>query len=141
METEPNWWPYLTARIYAEWCRTNSGHVDFVCNVQHEDGGATCMFCAGGLAACSRCDAFEGATPSECPGIPMTGDQSDRVYEGIIDYRFGQWVSGGTVFMLYSHTPPPPDPVPGFITWNWDQIEEYIAAQEYEPRTVDSETV
>lgn len=137
METQPNWAPYLAARIYAAWCVKNSGHVANVCDKQHEDGGWSCMWCAGGLSYCTRCGAFEGATPSECPGVQMSYEQSDRVYEGIIDYRFGQWCAAGTVFMLHAWVSPPELP-PGLV-WDWDEIERYIAAQEYEPRTVDAD--
>jgi len=67
----------------------------------------------------------------------MTAGQSDAVYGCIIDYRFGQWVSGGTVFMLHAWVSPPE--LPPHLRWDWDEIERYIAAQEYEPRTVDAE--
>jgi hypothetical protein len=139
METQPNWEPYIAARVYAKWCQKNSGHVDYICNGFHTESQQNCMFCDGGLSVCIRCGAFEGATPSECPGVEMTEDQRQRVYRCIIDYRFGQWVSGGTVFMLHAWVSPPPDPVPGFLGWNWAQIEEHIASQDYEPLTVDAD--
>lgn len=66
-------------------------HVDYVCTVQHENGGWTCQFCAGGLFACSVCGAFEGATPDECPGVKMTEMQTDQVYAGVLNYRAGEW--------------------------------------------------
>lgn len=53
-----------------------------------------CMFCDGGLSACTVCHAFEGAWPDECPGEPMTADQVDEVYAGQINYRDGQWRPG-----------------------------------------------
>lgn len=135
--TQPNWAPYIAARVYAAWCANNHGHVDYICNGFHTEDNQSCMFCDGGLSACIRCNAFEGATPSECPGVPMTRDQSDRVYDGIIDYRFGQWVSGGTVFMMHLWVSPPE--LPPHLQWDWDEIESYIATQEYEPRTVDAD--
>jgi hypothetical protein len=137
METQPNWYPYIAARVYADWCQKNSGHVPYVCDAQHEDGGWNCMFCAGGLTYCTRCSAFEGATPSECPGVSMSPEQADAVYACIIDYRFGQWCSAGTVFMLHAWVSPPE--LPPHLRWDWDEIERYIAAQEYEPRTVDAD--
>jgi hypothetical protein len=137
METKPNWAPYIAARIYADWCAKNHGHVDYICNGFHTESQQSCMFCDGGLSACIRCNAFEGATPSECPGVPMTPDQSDRVYAGIIDYRFGQWCAAGTVFMLHLWVSPPA--LPPHLQWDWDEIERYIAAQEYEPRVVDAD--
>jgi hypothetical protein len=50
-----------------------------------------CMFCDGGLSACTVCDAFEGAWPDECPGERMTYRQSDEVYAGRLNFRDGQW--------------------------------------------------
>lgn len=50
-----------------------------------------CMFCDGGLSACTVCHAFEGAWPDECPGAPMTADQVDAVYDGQLNFRDGQW--------------------------------------------------
>lgn len=71
--------------------KTDDGHVLHVCPGKHEDGGWSCMFCAGGLSACDRCGAFEGAWPDECPGTAMTGEQSDAVYAGRLNYRDGGW--------------------------------------------------
>lgn len=133
--TDGQWAEWLAHAVYAQWCRKNSGHVQYVCTQDHEDGREQyCMFCGGGLFACSRCGAFEGATPSECPGITMTADQADRVYDCVIDFRFGQWVSGGCVTMYH---PPVPDPGPG-MQWDWKQIEQYLLTQEYEPMVVDA---
>lgn len=67
-------------------------HIDYVCPGEHDDGGWTCQFCAGGLWACSVCSGFEGAMPTQCPGTGMTADQSDLVYGGLLDYRKGAWV-------------------------------------------------
>lgn len=50
-----------------------------------------CMFCDGGLFACTVCGAFEGATPDDCPGRLMTADESDAVYAGQLNYRAGEW--------------------------------------------------
>jgi hypothetical protein len=69
-------------------------HVDYVCKRDHEDGGWSCQFCAGGLWACSVCDGFEGAMPTQCPGARMTADQSDAVYKGRLDFRAGRWWLG-----------------------------------------------
>lgn len=66
------------------------GHVAFVCPPGCES--ITCQFCEGGLFACSVCGAFEGATPTECPGWQMPYDLSDAVYEGLADYRGGRWL-------------------------------------------------
>lgn len=77
-----------------------SGHVAYVCDKDHENGGWTCQFCAGGLFACTRCDSFEGATTTHCPGARMTAEEHDAVYAGELDYRAGEWVKVGS-----PHTP------------------------------------
>lgn len=61
------------------------GHVDAVCNCD----GTGCMFCVGGLSACSICGGLEGSLPTFCPGRAMTADETDQVYGGILDYRRG----------------------------------------------------
>ena len=50
-----------------------------------------------GCAACRICGGMEGSIPTECPGIKMTAEQSDDVYEGRADFRDGVWVSGPAV--------------------------------------------
>lgn len=77
-----------------------SGHIAHVCTEKHEDGGWRCMFCAGGLFACTECDSFEGATTTHCPRVQMTSEQHDAVYAGTLDYRAGKWVEAGS-----PHTP------------------------------------
>lgn len=69
------------------------GHEAYVCRSEHEDGGWQCMFCAGGLTACTRCGGFEGAMPTQCPGETMVREVYDAVYAGTVDYRDGQWVN------------------------------------------------
>lgn len=76
--------------------KEESGHVDYVCTTEHEDGGWSCQFCAGGLFACARCGSFEGATTTHCPGVRMTAEQHDAVYAGELDYRAGEWVKAGS---------------------------------------------
>jgi len=68
-----------------------SNHVEYICDIEHDDGGWNCMFCAGGLFACTVCDAFEGATPDHCPGERMTPEQSEAVYAGKLNFRDGRW--------------------------------------------------
>lgn len=72
--------------------KTGTQHIDFVCKIEHEDGGWTCQFCAGGLFACSVCASFEGATTTHCPGYDMDYEQRDDVYEGRRDFRWGRWI-------------------------------------------------
>lgn len=67
-------------------------HVDLVCDPSgHEDGGASCQFCAGGLWACTECGGFEGSMPTQCPKVDMSSQQRDLVYTGKADYRGGGW--------------------------------------------------
>lgn len=77
-----------------------SGHVAYECPGEHEDGGWTCMFCAGGLFSCTRCGSFEGGTTTHCPGEQMGANINDAVYAGQVDYREGEWVPVGS-----PHTP------------------------------------
>lgn len=73
----------------------DDGHVLLVHPPGHHDGdldsGVHCMFCEGGLSACTVCGAFEGAWPDQCPGEPMTAYVSDSVYAGSLNYRDGAW--------------------------------------------------
>jgi hypothetical protein len=64
------------------------GHVPLV----HENCDLyACQFCDGGLFACTVCDAFEGATPDQCPGRRMTIAESGAVYRGRLNFRDGRW--------------------------------------------------
>lgn len=62
-------------------------HVTHVCTCDRP----ACMFCDGGLFACDVCNAFEGATPDDCPGRPMAEEESEAVYRGELNYRDGAW--------------------------------------------------
>lgn len=64
-------------------------HTKYVCKKDH--GESHCMFCDGGLFACSVCNGFEGAMPSECPGAPMDSFTSDKVYTTDLDFLNGTW--------------------------------------------------
>lgn len=57
----------------------------------HDEGHRPCIFCDGGLSACSVCNAFEGAWPDECPGVRMSSEQIEAVYDGTLNYRAGEW--------------------------------------------------
>jgi hypothetical protein len=71
------------------------GHVLLVCNKScRRNDYRNCMWCDGGLTACTLCYAFEGAWPDECPGVPMAHDQSKAVHAGELNYRDGQWREG-----------------------------------------------
>lgn len=74
-----------------------SGHVLVVHERGYHDDnewGRPCIFCDGGLSACSVCRAFEGAWPDECPSKPMTTEQSNAVYAGYLNFRAGAWQDG-----------------------------------------------
>lgn len=88
-----------------------SGHVAYVCDGKHDDGGWSCQFCGGGLFSCTRCGSFEGMTTTHCPGRRMTKEEGDAVYAGTLDFRreapesadganSGTWVHVGS-----PHTP------------------------------------
>ena len=67
-------------------------HVQWDCKRDgHCKQGDLCQFCDGGLASCSRCNGFEGALSSECPGVAY--DQ-DKVYAGTLNYVCGEWTQG-----------------------------------------------
>lgn len=68
----------------------DTGHVDLVCTCYRTG----CMFCDGGLWACTICCGLEGSMPSTCPGQRMTHEQTRAVYAGTLDYRNGQWTEG-----------------------------------------------
>lgn len=76
------------------------------------DSGA-CQWCEGGLEVCSQCDAFEGATPTECPKRRMAYDEADAVYAGELDFRQGAWQARTTRWLETSrawqdhHAPEP----------------------------------
>lgn len=77
----------MTNRLYSF---EDSGHVA----VKHEPmcDNPSCMFCVGGLFACTRCGSFEGATTMHCPGVEMTEEQRDLVYKADLDFRDGEWI-------------------------------------------------
>jgi len=53
-----------------------------------------CMFCDGGLGACTVCGGAEGTLTTECCGRRLTEEEKDKVYkEGTLDYLDGQWVN------------------------------------------------
>lgn len=69
-----------------------------------------CMFCDGGLFECTACRSFEGATTTECPGVPMNADQIDRVYEGLLDYFDGRWHERASRYSPAFYKPRAPKP-------------------------------
>jgi len=67
-------------------------HTRVVCKGGHEYPG--CMFCDGGLYACSICGTMEGAVPSECPGYIIPLGKVQAIYAGELDYKDGKWIEG-----------------------------------------------
>ena len=53
-----------------------------------------CMFCDGGLGACTVCGGFEGTLSTECAGRELHPNTLNAIWKGHIDYRDGRWVTG-----------------------------------------------
>lgn len=47
-----------------------------------------------GLKHCKICGGAEGSLPTDCPGVKMTPEQDDAVYQGLLDYTGGAWAPG-----------------------------------------------
>ena len=43
-----------------------------------------------GLGGCTVCGTWEGETPTDCPGRPMSDREKEMVLNGDIDYRVSQ---------------------------------------------------
>jgi hypothetical protein len=71
-----------------------SCHIWFKCepNAHDDDYYAIhCMFCDGGLSACTVCGGLEGALTTQCPGRKLTEDELDRVYGFLLDFNHNRW--------------------------------------------------
>lgn len=55
-----------------------------------ENKCGACNLCC--LAVCKECGLYEGALTTHCPGRPVSFDDSQRIYEGKLNYRGGIWV-------------------------------------------------
>ncbi len=76
-------------------------HVDYVCPPGYHDNeyyAHQCMFCDGGLTACTVCNGFEGAMTTQCPGRRMTTTENDEVYAGKLDFRGGRWAAATSFY-------------------------------------------
>lgn len=74
----------------------SSEHIAYVCpGTDPACDNGTCVFCRDELTACTRCFGLsEGCSmTTDCPGEPMTADQSNDVEDGKTDYRNGVWVN------------------------------------------------
>lgn len=57
-------------------------------------GSVGCMFCDGGLSACTVCGGLEGTLTTDCCGHRLTTQEEHEIYDlGILDFRNGQWVN------------------------------------------------
>lgn len=54
-----------------------------------------CAICEGGLALCEVCNGFEGSLTTECCGEKVPEAKLKQVYEGVLDFKNGRWVSIG----------------------------------------------
>lgn len=72
-----------------------SCHIKYVCakdaHNNDMDGGWSCMFCQGGLFACTVCDGLEGALTTQCPGRKLSADEIDDVYALKMDFNHNMW--------------------------------------------------
>ncbi len=79
-----------------------SGSVLHPCDCE-EDGGWTCIVCAGGLAYCVACGGAESSMPTHCPGYIIEEEVLEAVSAGEVDYdwrhgwirRDAAWVRTG----------------------------------------------
>lgn len=46
-----------------------------------------CLFCEGGIAACTRCGGGEASLPTDCPGSKMGFVIESAITCGMLDYR------------------------------------------------------
>lgn len=67
----------------------NTGHVDVKCTNDYCVG---CVFCTGGLSACTVCGGAESSMPSTCPGELMDEETSNAVQAQRRDFRGGKWI-------------------------------------------------
>jgi hypothetical protein len=51
-----------------------------------------CIWCGGGLSACTVCWGLEGSLPSHCPGAEMDDHTATKVYHQALDFINGAWV-------------------------------------------------
>jgi len=53
-----------------------------------------CMVCDGGLFICTVCHTMEGALTTNCCGMPIGPNLTERIYAGRVDYVGDEWVLG-----------------------------------------------
>lgn len=70
------WKPAVEHSIRQNGCRDNCG---------------SCPLCT--LTICTSCQQYEGALTTHCPQ-ELYDEKAEDVYEGLLDFRFGNWVKG-----------------------------------------------
>jgi hypothetical protein len=80
------------------WCSPDACHADVIKraiewilsrgkhrleNVPNMEGVSHCVVCGGA----------EGGLPTECPGRKLTAEEGDQIYDGLLDYKDGQWTN------------------------------------------------
>lgn len=71
-----------------------SCHIWFKCAKDaHDDDyyAIHCMFCDGGLSACTVCGGLEGALTTQCPGRKLSEEEIDLVYGLRLDFLHNRW--------------------------------------------------
>lgn len=96
LHVEPNQCVEVTddAEMVSRYNRENPGYESHLfhgfknCDCQHD----RCTICDGGLAYCKTCQSGECEVTTNCPGAPMTEEQSAEVCAGRLDYWSGVWL-------------------------------------------------
>lgn len=52
--------------------------------------GKTCPLCSDDTL-CVVCKSFNDSRPTTCPGVPMSKEHMQQVFDGKLDYTHGQW--------------------------------------------------
>lgn len=92
-------------------------HVWYTCDCYRSDAPPGCMFCEGGLGACTVCGGMEGSLPTHCPGAEMGRFTEQKVYTTDLDFVNGAWVR---------------NPRKDYVFWMSKEIREHGATGEVE---------
>lgn len=86
-----------------------------------------CMFCEGGLSACTTCGGLEGSLTKDCAGSELSSFTLDKVWKGDIDFRDGNWTreNTSTVFRKMNR-----DEQDMFSDWIWNDPSTTSMARE-----------
>lgn len=58
----------------------------------HSCKNVDCFTCDQGLADCIVCGGAEGSLPTDCPGLKMSAEARQGVYDKKLDFVKGKWV-------------------------------------------------